>query len=64
MCSRRAIHFRLIVVSRRKRRASTTLTLSPLRQPGKSSSFQPRRRSSSRRMRPAFSSPVSRRSAP
>jgi len=34
ICSRRAIHFRLIVVSRRKRRASATLPGSPLRRNG------------------------------
>ena len=51
MCSLCAIHFRLMVVSCRSRRAIATLLLSPLGSSGKSCSFRPRRRSSSRTMR-------------
>lgn len=41
MCSLHAIHFGLVVVSCRNRRASATLLFSPLGRPGKFSSLQP-----------------------
>jgi hypothetical protein len=64
ICSRRAIHASVIVVSRRSRRATRTLPGSPLRRSARFSSAQPNFANSSRTNRSAFASSLSCRSAP